>query len=71
MIAKFSKNPIDTSYLNFKDIDGFSIKINEKIDDLGWDLGWEILDRKYLDENVVELKVKILNEKYFYIINPS
>ncbi len=54
-ITKFKVNNIE----KYKEI-----LLSEKIDDLGMDLGWEILNRKYLDGNVVELKVKILNEKY-------
>ena len=54
-ITKFKVNDIE----KYK-----KILINEKIDNVGLDLGWEVLDRKYLDDSVVELKVKILNEKY-------
>ena len=54
-ITKFKVNNIE----KYKEI-----ILTEKIDNLGLDLGWEVLDRKYLDGSVVELKVKILNEKY-------
>ena len=56
LIAKFSKNPIDTSYLNFKDIDGFkrSCKI---VKDLGFG------GKACIHPNQIEISNEIFNEK--------
>ncbi len=56
LIAKFSKNPIDTSYLNFRDIDGFkrSCKI---VKDLGFG------GKACIHPNQIEISNEIFNEK--------
>ena len=56
LIAKFSKNSIDTSYLNFKDIDGFkrSCKI---VKDLGFG------GKACIHPNQIEISNEIFNEK--------
>ena len=56
LIAKFSKNPIDTSYLNFKDIDGFkrSCKV---VKDLGFG------GKACIHPNQIEISNEIFNEK--------
>ena len=56
LIAKFSKNPIDTSYLNFKDMDGFkrSCKV---VKDLGFG------GKACIHPGQIEISNEIFNEK--------
>ena len=56
LIAKFSKNPIDTSYLNFKDIDGFK-KSCKIVKDLGFG------GKACIHPNQIEISNEIFNEK--------
>jgi len=56
LIAKYSKNPIDTSYLNFKDLDGFK-KSCLLVKDLGY------AGKACIHPNQVEIANNIFNEK--------
>jgi citrate lyase subunit beta/citryl-CoA lyase len=56
LITKFSKKPIDTSYLNFKDIDGFK-KSCEIVKDLGFG------GKACIHPNQIEISNEIFNEK--------
>ena len=56
LITKFSKKPIDTSYLNFKDIDGFK-KSCQIVKDLGFG------GKACIHPNQIEISNEIFNEK--------
>ena len=56
LITKFSKKPIDTSYLNFKDIDGFK-KSCKIVKDLGFG------GKACIHPNQIEISNEIFNEK--------
>jgi len=56
LIAKYSKNPIDTSYLNFKDLDGFK-KSCLLVKDLGY------AGKACIHPNQIEIANNIFNEK--------
>ena len=56
LIAKYSKNPIDTSYLNFKDLDGFK-KSCLLVKDLGY------AGKACIHPNQIEIANNIFDEK--------
>ena len=56
LIAKYSKNPIDTSYLNFKDLDGFK-KSCLLVKDLGY------AGKACIHPNQIEIANNTFNEK--------